>query len=90
MIKEPIYSLGWLFIYLFIFIFLSFSRAAPAAYGDSQARSPIRAVATSLRHRSTAVQDPSLVCNLHQRRILNPLSKARDGTRNQMVPSRIC
>ena len=40
--------------------------------------------------RATETQDPSHVCNLHhssrQRRILNPLSKARDRTRNLMVP----
>ena len=39
------------------------------------------------------MRDPSHLCNLHrssqQRRILNPLSKARDWTRNLMVPSRI-
>ena len=56
----------------------------PAAYGSSQAKGLIRA---------TAMQDPSRVCNLHhssrQRRIPNPLSKARDQTRNLMVPSRI-
>ena len=38
-----------------------------------------------------ATPDPSCVCNLHhssgQRQILNPLSKARDQTRNLMVPS---
>ena len=43
--------------------------------------------------RATATRDPSRVCNLHhssrQRRILNPLSKGRDRTRNLMVPSRI-
>ena len=37
--------------------------------------------------------DPSRVCSLHhssrQRRILNPLSEARERTRNLMVPSRI-
>ena len=37
--------------------------------------------------------DLSCICNLHhssqQGQILNPLSKARDGTRNLMVPSRI-
>ena len=41
----------------------------------------------------TATQDPSHICNLHhssrQGRTLNPLSGARDGTRNLMVPSRI-
>ena len=37
----------------------------------------------------TAMQDPSHICDLHhssgQRRILNPLSKTRDRTRNPMV-----
>ena len=43
---------------------------------------------------ATATPDPNRVRDLHhssrQRRILNPRSKARDGTRNLMVPSRIC
>ena len=42
---------------------------------------------------ATATWDLSHVCNLHhssrQHRILNPLSKARDRTRNLMVPSQI-
>ena len=38
----------FLFIYLFI-VFLLFLWAAPAAYGGSQARGPIGAVATGLR-----------------------------------------
>ena len=42
---------------------------------------------------ATAMPDPSPICNLHhsswQRRILYPLSEARDRTRNLMVPSRI-
>ena len=42
---------------------------------------------------ATAMWAPSRVCNLHhsslQRRILNSLSKARDRTRNLMVPSQI-
>ena len=41
----------------------------------------------------TATPDPSHVWDLHhsswQCQILNPLSKARDRTRNLMVPSRI-
>ena len=44
--------------------------------------------------RATATRDPSRVCNLHhssrQRRIVNPLSKARDRTLNLMVTSQIC
>ena len=42
---------------------------------------------------ATAMPDLSHVCDLHhksqQPRILNPLSKARDGTHNLMVPSQI-
>jgi len=42
---------------------------------------------------ATATRDPRQVCDLHhssqQRRILNPLSEARDRTRNLMVPSRV-
>ena len=42
---------------------------------------------------ATATPDPSRVCDLHhssqQRKILNPLSEARDRTRNLVVPSRI-
>ena len=51
------------------------------AYGGSQARGLIGAVASGL-HRVTATPDPSHVCNLHhgswQHRILNPLNKVRD------------
>lgn len=43
------------------FFFLSFSRAAPAAYGGSQARGVIRAVATGLCHsHSNAGSKPCL------------------------------
>ena len=42
---------------------------------------------------ATATPDSSCVCDLHhslqQCQILNPLSKARDGAGNLMVPSRI-
>ena len=54
-----------LFIFFFFFLkikknFLVF-RAAPTAYGDSQARGEIGAVATSLRHNhSTIGSEPSL------------------------------
>ena len=37
------------FIFFFLCVFLPLSRAAPAAYGGSQARGPIGAVAASLR-----------------------------------------
>ena len=43
--------------------------------------------------RATAVRDPSRICDLHhssqQRKILIPLSEARDQTHDLMVPSRI-
>ena len=43
---------------------------------------------------ATATRSPSRVCDLHhssrQRPILNPLSEARDLTRNLMVGSWIC
>ena len=43
--------------------------------------------------RAIAVSDPSHICDLHhsskQRWILNPLTEARDRTRNLMVPSLI-
>ena len=62
------------------------------AYGSSQARGVIRATAEAYAT-ATAMPDLSRVCNLHhsswQRQILNPLSEARDGTRNLMVPSQI-
>ena len=55
-------------------------------HGGSQARGPIRAYA-----RATAMPDLSHVCDLHhsswQRRTLNPLSEARDRTRNLMALS---
>ena len=44
----------YLFIYLFIFIF-SLSRATPTAYGGSQARGCIRAVAAGLYHSHSIV-----------------------------------
>ena len=44
---HAIYLFICLFIYLFIFVF---SRATPAAYGGSQARSLIRGVAAGLCH----------------------------------------
>ena len=47
-------------IYLF-FVFFAFSRLAPAAYGGSQARGLIRAVATGLHHSySNAGSEPHL------------------------------
>ena len=74
-----------MFVYLFIFAF----KAAPMAYGGVQSELQLLAYATA-----TATPDLSRVCNLHhssrQHRILNPLSKARDGTHNLVFPSWIC
>ena len=74
---------GFSFFFLIFFFFLLF-RATPAAYGGSQARGLIGAVAA----RATATPDPRLVCDLyHQSRqcqILNPLRKARDRTHSLM------
>ena len=48
------------FIFIFIFVFCLF-RAAPAAYGGSQARGLIRAVASGLHHsHSHAASEPRL------------------------------
>jgi len=60
----------------FVFFFGLF-RAAPTAYGGSQTRGQIGAVAAGLHHCSW------------QRWILNPLSEARDPTCNLMVTSQI-
>ena len=62
----------------FFFFFFWLFRAAPVAYESSQ----VRELELQLLAYATATQDPSCVCNLHdssrQRRILNPVSKARD------------
>ena len=83
----------FIFIYLFIYFYLLFCllRATPAAHGGSQARGPIGAAVASLHHSHS---NPSHICNLHhsswQCQILNPLRKAKDQTRNLMVPRQIC
>ena len=75
-------------IYSFYFFFFCLFRATPAAYRGSQPRGLIRAVAAGLHHSF------SNICDLHhsswQCWILDPLSEARDQTRNLIVPSRIC
>ena len=64
----------------------------PVAYGNSQAKGPIGAVAASLA-RATAAQDSSHTCNLHhssqQHWILNPLSEAKDRTLILMDASQV-
>ena len=77
--------------YLFYFYFLLF-RAPFVAYGGSQAKGQIRAIAAGLAT-ATAMQNVSRICDLHyrswQRQILNPLSEARDWNRYLRIPSQI-
>ena len=74
-----------LFIF-FVFVFLLFLWATPAAYGGSQARGRIRAVATGLRqsHNNTG-SEPRLqpTPQLTATRIVNPLSKEGQGPNPQ-------
>ena len=60
------------------------------AYGGSQVRGRIRAAAVAYTT-ATAMQDPSHILDLHLSsqhcQILNPLSKAKDGTRILMDTS---
>ena len=76
------------YLFIYLFVFLPFLGPLPVAQGGSQARGRIRAVAAGL---CESHSNAGSVCNLHhssrQCRILNPLSKARDRTRNPMVPS---
>ena len=69
-------------IFIFFFVFRLF-RAAPTAYGSSQARCRIGAEAAGLAT-ATATWHPSRLCDVHhssrQRWIPNLLSEARDGT----------
>ena len=71
-------------ICLFVCLFSFFFRAAPMAYGHSQARGRVGGAVPAYTT-ATAPRDPSPVCDLRhsswQRWNLNPLSKARDWTR---------
>ena len=75
-------------IFFFFFFFLLF-RAAPAVYGNSQARGLIRAAASGLSHAGSMLR-LRLIPQLRAMPILHPLIEARDRTPNFMVPSRIC
>ena len=61
-------------------------------FGGSQARGRTKAAAEAYTT-ATATQDLNLICNVHhsswQHGILNPLSKARDGTLIFMDTSRV-
>ena len=68
------------------FFFFGLSRAAPMAYGGSQARSLTGALAAGL---CQSHSNAASVTTPQQCQILNPLSEARGRTRNHMVPSRV-
>ena len=77
------------YFYFLILFFCLFLGPQPVAFGGSQARGLIRAVAAT----ATATWDPTCICDPHhcsqQHQILNPLSEARDQTCNLMVPSQV-
>ena len=77
----------------FRFFFFLLLRAEPTAYGNSQARGQIRAVAAGLCHgHSNSGSKPHLWPTplLLGSHVLNPLSKARDQTWILMDTSQIC
>ena len=82
-----------IYLFIFIYLFLLF-RAAPMAYGGSQAKGLIRPTAAGLLAYAIAMPDPSYVYDLHHRSwqhwILNPLSETGNQTHNLMVPGWIC
>ena len=82
----------FIFHFSYLFIYFPFFRATPAAYGSSQARGPIRAIVANLHHSHSNIRSEPHLRPTHssrQRRILDPLSEAKDRTRNRRVPSRI-
>ena len=85
----------FLIFYLFIYFFNLFaiSWAAPMAYGGSQARGLIGAVATSLHQsHSNSGSEPRLQPTPQLTTLPDPypLSQAGDRIHNLMVPSWIC
>ena len=86
--NHPLVSFGFALSLSLFFFF----RATPTAYGGSQARGIITATETAYTT-ATETSDLSRVCNLYhssrQCRILNPLSKTRNGTHNLTVPIQI-
>ena len=88
-LSQPLTGGGpWVdFMFYLFFVFL---RAAPAAYGSSQARGRI---GVQLLAYATATQDLRRVCDLYhsskQCQILNSLNEARDRTRILLVTSQV-
>ena len=74
----PLWAKNIMSSFLFFFFFSWIFRAAPMAYGGSQARGLIGAIAADLYHSS------------QQHWILNPLSEARDPTCVLMDTSQVC
>ena len=68
------------FSLLFLFLFFFFPRATPTAYGSSQTRSLIGAVASGLHHGHSNARYESCLQLTPQilNQILNPLSEGRD------------
>ena len=81
------------FLLFFVCFFAFFFRAAPMAYGNSQANGWEFELQLPAYTTATATQDPSHVFNLPhsswQCQILNLLSKGRDGTCVLMDTSRL-
>ena len=56
-----LFAVDFFFVFFFFFFFLAFSRAAPGAYGGSQASGQIGSVAAGLHHsHSTTGSEPCL------------------------------
>ena len=77
-------SINFLFLLMYLFIFCFFFRATPTAYGGSQARGPIGAVATNLRHsHSNARFEPHLRPTPQLMAMLDPLThRVRSGIKH--------
>ena len=78
-------------IFFVFFVLFAFSRAAPTAHGGSQARGLIGARAADLHHsHGNAGSEPfATYTTAHSKAGSLTQSKARDRTRNLMVPSHI-
>ena len=73
-----------------VFFFFGLFRAAPTAYGSSQAKGLIGAAAASLRDSYSSFRsEPHLLPTLLQYQILNPLSEARLQTCILVVTSQV-
>ena len=80
-----------LFYFILFYFILLLCRDVPAAYGGSQARSPIRATAANQRHSHSGIRAKSeTYTTAHgNARSSTKLNEARDRTLNFMVPSQI-